>query len=378
MKGGDGVEVVYRHVLLTQDEIKNKALEIDQKVKAGDPLIHPACVGKTSGLHVDTSVRVGGKKLPAEDVAYSGWVTKPGKTPYNGTLEKDGEEARTASVYRCAPPDNATKPCEGIRNDITNTGDNTSIEPRATERFDSKQRIDAILAVEQDDSYETMSRKMVLLKWLDALTTKQLGDDASLDTSILNLEEWEANFQRLLNGETISDNPLKIEFLRTGGYFDDLRIGRGEIDNISIQVNDRSGILSDLDRKNGQEGYLEAIITNYERSQSLVDSTGITMEQARTQFDNLPPMSEWRDNQIEIGIWLKDGIWTIGEFMYYIGGGKDYGISNMKDYQGWQGIEVVSKMFIDSAYGGPNCLTQREYEGGQGYEGCIFRGIEIG
>lgn len=252
-------------------------------------------------------------------------------------------------------------------------------EEPITATHEAKQRIEALLAVESGDSNEQVARKMVLSKWLDALTTKQLGDETTLDTSILNLEEWGANFQRLLNSETITNDPLKIEFLVTGGFFSDyLRIGRAEIDNISLQIDDRSNMLNELSRKNGQEGFLIAKIISYGRNQTFLYRTGITETEARTKIDNLPPISEWVGYQTEVRIYLKNGIWTVGEFSYYDGGDKDYGISIMKDHQGWQDIEVVSKIFIDSSYGGPRCLTEREYEDGQGYDGCILRAIELG
>lgn len=216
--------------------------------------------------------------------------------------------------------------------------------PRATEKPDPKKRIEAILAVEPGDSNEIIGRKTALSAWFNALTSEQQGEDVTLITFILNLEEWEANFQRLLNGETISGNPLKIVFRAKGldGYYwDDLHVGRGEIDDISLGSDDRSDSISNLSRKNGLEGRVFAVLTSTERSQTFSYRDGMTEEEVGTQFDNLPPMSEWRDNRIEIWVFLENGTWTAGSFRYYLDD-----TEWMREYGGWKGIQLVSKMFL--------------------------------
>lgn len=248
-----GVQVVYRHVLQTDDQ----NLKVGKKVKAGELLIHPACVGDTTGLHIDTSVKINGETIPGEQIVYSGWQSRRGDTEYNGTLEKDGEEVRTANIYRCAPPDNATNPnCDGTRNDITNGNSRPEQptdrqEPRPIEFPDfegsplEEAKYAFITRVFNFMNNSTMVGNEKLTQWID-YPAEKLIEVA----------------QALARGEEITlDDPIAVYWISIfySGYKE---AGIGYLNTLKITIEQDS--LSNADAANGLRWsgtpYLSAIV----------------------------------------------------------------------------------------------------------------------
>ncbi len=243
---------------------------------------------------------------------------------------------------------------------------------KAPEKVDPKARIDAILAVEPGDSDMQMATKMILSKFFNALNSSQTDNynntDRVLDVSVTNLESWESNITRLLNGESINDDPLKISFVSTHEDWQrvERRSGRGEMDNIRVNFQDYSSTISDIDRKNGWEAAFGADISFFERSHAISYEGRIRDDRERKKFlddrtmpDELPPITEWAESSIHIGASLKNGVWNLW-------------ISSFTDDDDWEGIDLVPRMF---RY--PSCNYQANFDSGWAtYNGCLL--ISVG
>lgn len=356
------------------------------KVNRGDDIAALSCItpdgGSTTGVHLDFSVRRDGVFIPASEIPFEGgWraFNDGNDRNYFGGMSR-GDEYRIAYTGRCGPGKKSIQACDGIRNDVVN------------ERTQSPNLIDTILAIEADDSYEEIGRKMAISRWLTALSSKQtaaVNNDfsISLDVSIVNIKEWEPNIARLLNGEAINGDPLKVNFLvKVEGSYSKY-IGRLEVDNIRISTEDLSYKIDDIDRKNGKEAWIVTEIHTYERFQALdffygeklgysdkeIEKVSKKSFNDTTLPDNLPPMSEWTENNLMYDPGIEDGGWTIGNSRHFYDNGGEPALIGQWYEENYDEIDIASLKFVDEP-----CHTKWHVEGGgEEYEGCFSIPIEI-
>lgn len=103
--------------------LANIQVEFGQQIKEGDILGNLSCEsppgGRTEGQHVHFYRKdQDGKPIPIESMVLSGWQITESATNYNGTMEKPGEDVRTAERARCGPDQDSIKDCGDIRNDL--------------------------------------------------------------------------------------------------------------------------------------------------------------------------------------------------------------------------------------------------------------------
>jgi hypothetical protein len=131
---GGGFRTGYYH--LRTDDIQ---VSVNQEVEAGTKLGHPACYeaklggDASKGVHVhfytclqpDESSFCGPyarNGLAIDGIGLSAWLVVKGMDAYDGTMTKDGQATRRASIYECGP-DSKSSACKvdgnAIRNDLT-------------------------------------------------------------------------------------------------------------------------------------------------------------------------------------------------------------------------------------------------------------------
>lgn len=241
---------------------------------------------------------------------------------------KNGKFVTFSQNYPIVDPSEATAHLqeigdEGLIGILRPKGFGPSEQPdrtKAPEKSDAKARIEAILAVEQDDSDLEIAKKTALSVWFRALTGKQEGEDVTLTSSILNLEDWEDNFQRFFNGESVKNYPLTVE-LNLAKYGEVVYEGKVEIDDLDLRVFDDSDTIREIDRKNGLEKRFLVAIDSAERK----------------------PESNWIENGIEMYVFLENGNWTHGIFWV---DGYDDKIRYLRRYGGWKGIDLIPRIFL--------------------------------
>ncbi len=250
---------------------------------------------------------------------------------------------------------------------------------------DVKQRIDAILAIEPSDSIGIVGRKTFLSQWLNALNLRRDALDQngnptgkSLYISVTNLDSWLPNIRKLLNGERITNDPLKIEFITTdtmNGW--DRLEGRGEMDDIYLEVDlwtkDKNDF-TELEIKNGETPYTDVLgkLNFYERRQALYfrragfDNSFAKIAEKETISDELPPMSDWVEMEVAFLSRLRDGTWK--DFPNEVNGTFGNWIA---ETEGWGDIRRVSDMY-NTSYAQQFCYPEGEVEpGDKYYTGCV-------
>lgn len=386
IKSNEG-KVGYMHIE-PLESLNNKVKNGDKNVEKGEPIGKVTCEyppgGDSTGFHVHLFTISSDGAAEPFSANLEGWTF--GINPQNGeTIATKGDETR----YVCGGICNSGERKNVLPIGNPNASDPKPREPRATEKPNPQKRIEAILSVEPGDSDEQAARKMILSKFFNALNSSQSSQtdnygntDRVLDVSVTNLESWESNIARLLSGESVDNDPLKISFVSTyeGWQHVERRVGRGEIDNISFYIEERDLIISDLDKKNGAQTWAQtwfrASISYFERSQALQYEGRIYDDKERKEFldirtvsDNLPKITEWTEETIyfSVGPNAKEGEWHTSV---------NYGFSGMSDkleYQGgWEGIDLVTRMFNY-----PSCNYQANYDSGWArYEGCVLKDID--
>lgn len=102
------------------DEIQ---VQVGDKVKQGDPLGYASCEspagGGTGGVHSHVFSRFNNEPIEIDRLVLSGWTIQATEGNYQGVMEKQNEEVRTADRGRCGPDEETIKACGGIRNDIS-------------------------------------------------------------------------------------------------------------------------------------------------------------------------------------------------------------------------------------------------------------------
>ena len=109
----------------------NTGLAIGNDISQGQDIARAMCYGRTYGIHVDVSFKLGDQPLPVENVIFNGWQANEldPRENYQGHLIKLHEEIRTANDEVCIPSDENPAPCgtDGsviIQNDVLAGGSN--------------------------------------------------------------------------------------------------------------------------------------------------------------------------------------------------------------------------------------------------------------